>query len=66
MLEIAIVIGMIAVGVSYFSIIGFFLYYHNQLFNHMLYEEKWNDGIVFGNNGIEELPDSIKIDDLVE
>lgn len=64
-LSIIVVISLIVIGLSYLSIVACFIYYHNQLFNHALYAKKWNEGTVFGDNEIEELPDSIEIDDLI-
>ena len=66
LLSIAVIIGLIVIGVSYIAVVGFFIYYHNQLFNHMLYHREPREGIVFGDNGIEELPDSIEINDLIK
>lgn len=63
MFELIFLVAAIIIGVSYLAVVGFFLYYHNQLFNHMLYEKEL-DGNVFGGT-IEELPDSIEIDDLI-
>lgn len=66
LLSIAVIIGLVVIGISYLAVIGFFIYYHNQLFNHMLYHREPREGIAFGDNGIEELPDSIEIDDLID
>ena len=66
LLSIAVIIGLIVIGVSYLAVIGCFIYYHNQLFNHLLYQETPHEGIVFGDHTIEELPDSIEIDDLIK
>lgn len=66
LLNIVAVIAIVIFGLSYLAVIFCFLWYHNQLFNHVLYEDKFNDGIVFGNYGVEELPDSIEIDDLID
>lgn len=65
-LSIAVVVFLVVLGVSYLAVIGCFIYYHNQLFNHLLYQETPREGIVFGDHTIEELPDSIEIDDLIK
>ena len=49
------VLGLIAL-----LMVGCLLWYHHQLFNYMLYEDRWNSKFE-----IEELPDEIKIEDLV-
>lgn len=47
-------------GIAFLLMLGCFLWYHHQLFNYMLYEDRWNSKFE-----IEELPDEIKIEDLV-
>lgn len=59
-----VIIAICIFGLSYLAIIAFFLYYHNQLFNHVLYKtDTWKEP--FNYPDVEELPDSIEIDDLI-
>ena len=64
MLEVLSIIAIIAAGVlgiAFLLLVCSFLWYFNQLFNHVLYMNKETI-----NYGIEELPDEINIDDLLE
>lgn len=60
MLEIICGIGMLVIGVAFVGMLGLIVYYFNKMLNHIMYLE----GLSF--NPIEELPDSIKIDDLID
>ena len=60
MLEIICGIGMLVVGVAFLGLLGLIVYYFNKMFNYVLYIIREP-----GVNSIEELPDSINIDDLV-
>lgn len=60
MLEIICGIGMLVVGVAFLGLLGLIVYYFNKMFNYVLYLSREP-----GVSSIEELPDSINIDDLV-
>ena len=60
MLEIICGIGILVIGVAFLGILGLIVYYFNKMFNYVLYLSREP-----GVNSIEELPDSINIDDLV-
>lgn len=60
MLEIICGIGMLVVGIAFLGLLGLIVYYFNKMFNYVLYLSRES-----GVNSIEELPDSININDLV-
>lgn len=39
MFEIIFMIGAIILGITYLAVVGFFIYYHNQMFSYILYHE---------------------------
>lgn len=53
--EFMIFVAVIVFGVSYLALIACFIFYHNQLFNHIVYHEPWDEGIVFGHNESNEI-----------
>ena len=59
MLEIMCGIGILVIGIAFLGMLGLVIYYFNKMLNHIMYLEGLN------LNPIEELPDSINLDDLV-
>ncbi len=57
MFEIIFIVGAIVFGVSYMAVVGFFLYYHNQMFNYVMYRES--------NMWSTPKEDTIDLDELV-
>ena len=60
MLEIICGIGILVIGVAFLGLLGLIVYYFNKMLNYVLYIIREPEV-----NSIEELPDSINIDDLV-
>jgi len=61
MFEIIFIVGAIILGMSYLAIVGFFIYYHNQMFNHIMYNEP-----AWAQSTDADEEDTISMDELIK
>lgn len=63
-LEIAVIAAVVVIGLTYMGVVACFIYYHNQMFNYLLYnDEKWAEKM-HDPFTMEELPDEIDLDEV--